>query len=230
MSLFLTLLPIYIFGNLHCMGMCGPLVLMLGMHRYRHFYFLGRTLSFTLAGSFAGAFGSVFQVFLHQFHISALVSFLFGGVILIAGILILFRMRLPFFANPPSFFKKINQKISSLILKDGPFSVFLFGFFTIALPCGQTVIVYSALALEGGFWFGTLNGLLFALLTSPSLLLAMNAQTLLKNFKPYYNLILGLASLIIGSLGLCRGFAEMGLIPHLVLNPYADPEFHIALY
>ena len=39
MRVFLTLLPLYIFVNLHCLVMCGSLVLMLGGHKHRNFYF-----------------------------------------------------------------------------------------------------------------------------------------------------------------------------------------------
>ena len=62
MSLLITMLPLYLLGNLHCIGMCGPLVMLLGQQRCRAFYFLGRTLSFTLAGLLAGALGSVLQL------------------------------------------------------------------------------------------------------------------------------------------------------------------------
>ena len=76
MSLLLTMLPLYLFGNLHCLGMCGPLVAMIGHHRFRYYYFLGRTLSFTLAAMAAGGAGAVLHLFLNQYHISALTSFL----------------------------------------------------------------------------------------------------------------------------------------------------------
>ena len=57
MTLLLTMLPLYLFGNVHCLGMCGPLVMLIGQHHFRYFYFVGRTLSFTLAGGLAGAAG-----------------------------------------------------------------------------------------------------------------------------------------------------------------------------
>lgn len=230
MSILLTLLPIYIFGNLHCIGMCGPLVLMLGRHHYRYFYFMGRVASFTLAGLLAGGVGAVLHAFLQQYHISALVSFIFGVVILLAGFLTLFQMRLPFRLGQSKLLQRLSQKLSTLILIDRPFPVFLFGFFTVALPCGQTVIVYSALAIEGDLWVGALNGLLFSLLTSPSLFLAMHAQNLFRGVKKYYNVVLGVCAILVGGLALCRGFAEGGVIPHLILNPTHSVEYHIALY
>lgn len=230
MSVFFTLLPIYIFGNLHCIGMCGPLVLMLGRHRHRYFYFLGRTLAFAIAGLFAGGMGAVLQAILQRFHISALTSFFFGGGILIAGLFTLLRIRLPSKWGQSPFLKNVSYRLSTLLLKDRPFPVFLFGLLTITLPCGQTVIVYSALALEGDLWVGFFNGLIFSLMTSPSLVFAMHAQNLFKRVKAYHHVVLGTCAVIVGGMALCRGFAEVGFIPHLILNPGSNPKYHIALY
>jgi sulfite exporter TauE/SafE len=67
MTLLLAMLPYYLLGNLHCLGMCGPLTMMLGAHRFRYFYFAGRLFSFTLAGGIAGELGAVLNVFFNQF-------------------------------------------------------------------------------------------------------------------------------------------------------------------
>src|SRR5262249_40591915 len=95
MTLLLTLLPLYLFGNLHCLGMSGPFVMMIGKHRYRLFYFAGRTLSFTLAGALAGAAGLLLQVFLKEYHIPALASFFFAAFLLCLGLRILFGLTYP---------------------------------------------------------------------------------------------------------------------------------------
>ncbi len=229
MRVFLTLLPLYIFGNLHCLGMCGPLVLMLGGHRHRNFYFLGRTLSFTFAGALAGGAGAVIQAHLSASRIGAAVSFLFGALILGFGAMTLFKVKFPFRPSQGGILQKISLHLSTLLLKDSPFAVFLFGFFTIFLPCGQTLIVYSALAIEGDFWSGTFNGAAFALMTSPALFFAMRAVNLLKAARQYYNAILGFSAMGIGAV-VFRGLAEAGFISHLVLNPDAASEYHIVLF
>ena len=86
------------------------------------------------------------------------------------------------------------------------------------LPCGQTVVVFSACALSGDPFVGLLNGLAFALLTSPSLFLAMQVRTLFPNAKAYYNKVVGLSAIFVGLLAFCRGFAELEIIPHLALG------------
>src|SRR5262245_53080887 len=95
MTLFLSLLPLYIFGNLHCFGMCGPLVMMLSQHRFRSFYFLGRAISFTLAGALAGGAGFLLQVVLKTYYIPAAASFFFGLLLLFLGIRVLFGVSYP---------------------------------------------------------------------------------------------------------------------------------------
>lgn len=226
MTLFLTMLPFYLLGNLHCIGMCGPLVMMIGHHRYKYFYFLGRMLSFSLAGMIAGEAGAVLQVVLREYHIPAAASFLFGGVILLVGLFSLMKWQYPGHIWAARRLAGVNHTLSLLILRDKAWPTFLFGFFTVALPCGQTIIVFSACALTGDTIIGLINGLAFAFLTSPSLLLAMHAHTLLRGLKPYYNTIMGTCAIIIGTLAICRGLAETEAIPHLVLNP----DYHIVLY
>ncbi len=230
MTLFLALLPLYLFGNLHCLGMCGPLVAMIGHHRYRDYYFLGRTLSFAVAGWIAGLFGAVLHAVLAQFHVAALTSFLFGGIIICVAVASLMGWKSSINQWLSGMTAPINQTVAMLMLKDRRWPTLLFGLATILLPCGQTVIVYSACALEGDPWAGLLNGGAFALLTSPSLVLAMHATRWLGGIKRYYNVFLGVGGIAIGVLAICRGMADMQVIPHLVFMSASDPRYHIALY
>lgn len=226
MSLLITMLPLYLFGNLHCIGMCGPLVMMLGKSPFRHVYFLGRVTSFTLAGALAGAFGAVLNAVLSEMRLSAITSFFFGSLILTCGAFTFFHRALPGLGLLALKLAPLNQKLTHYLLKGDPKATFLFGFFTILLPCGQTLIVYSACALSGDLLIGMINGFAFSLITSPSLFLAMQAEKSLHFAKQYYNELVGIAALFAGSLALLRGLAEIGLIQHLVLNS----RYHIVLY
>jgi len=230
MVTFFALLPLYIFGNVHCFGMCGPLVMLIGSHRYRQFYFLGRIVSFTLAGFFAGALGAVLHSFLKIYHLAEIISLSLGFLIILVGFNILFEWNLFKFIMKLKILKSANQLLSHLLLKEKPSSTFLFGFFTVALPCGQTLVVFSACALTGDPWIGLFNGFAFALLTTPSLILAMHTLSFFKSLKNYYKLILGLSSILVGILSVCRGLAEIGWIPHLILNPEASTHYHIVIF
>jgi sulfite exporter TauE/SafE len=106
------------------------------------------------------------------------------------------------------------------MLKDQQWTTFLFGLATVTLPCGQSLIVFSACALTGSFYVGLFNGFALALLTTPALFLAMQAHTLLKKIKHYYRQAFGISAFMIGGLAICRGLAEMEWIPHFAFNSH----------
>lgn len=224
------MLPLYLLGNLHCMGMCGPLVMMLGQNQYRYYYFLGRLTSYSLVGLIAGQLGAVLNLFLAQYHLTALISFLFGGFILLTSIALIGKFHFPGYQWFAYKTQRLNNSLSILMLQDRAWPSFLFGFFTVFLPCGQTLIVFSACALSGSAFIGFINGFVFSLLTSPSLFLAMHMRSLLKTMKQYYNIIMGCCAMIVGILACLRGFAEIDLINHFVLNPHSPVQYHIVIY
>ena len=215
------MLPLYLLGNLHCMGMCGPLVMMIGQHRYRHLYFLGRLLGFTAAGLLAGGAGPLVNATLQRLHISAAAALLFGALLILLGTLQLTRLKLTL----PGL-SWINQRLATLMLRDRPETTLLFGLSTILLPCGQSLIVFTACALSGSWATGLINGAAFALLTSPALYFAMRARQLLAKFRGRADLIMGALAVIVGILSICRGLAETEVIPHLILSPKS----HLVLY
>ncbi len=230
MILFLTLLPLYLFGNIHCLGMCGPLIMLIGQHRYRYFYFVGRLVSFSLAGALAGEAGAVLHILLKNYHMSEAISFAFAGFILCIGLKALLGWQIPHSFWLSRTLAKVNYSLSILILKEEGWATFLFGFLTVALPCGQTLVVFSACALTGDVMIGLSNGFALALLTTPSLALAMHAHRLFKRLKHYYQPVLGMSSIAIGVLSFCRGLAEAGWISHWILNPDAPVRYHIVIF
>ncbi len=230
MALFFAMLPIYIFGNLHCLGMCGPLVMMLGQHPHRYYYFLGRTLSYTMAGGTAGAIGAVADTFFRRYHISFATTLIFGFLLMMLGISSFTGWRYPGYRFLSKQLFKISQNLSLLLLQERRLPTFLFGFFTVALPCGQTLIVFSACALSGSILEGTFNGAVFALLTSPSLALAMQASSALQSAKKYYQAVIGISALVVGTFAILRGLAEIGLISHWVINPNSPSYYHIVIF
>lgn len=226
MALFLMMFPFYLMGNLHCIGMCGPLVVMIGRHRYRYAYFFGRLLSFGLAGMAAGEAGAVLQGTLQVYHLPELLTFTLG--IFMLGVSVAnwtgwtpsFRM--------PSFFRRASHSISLLMLKDTILTTFLFGLFTVALPCGQSLVVFSACALAGDAWVGLFNGVAFALLTTPSLWVAMNAMHWFRDARMNYRQFIAWAAFFAGIMAICRGLADLEMIPHLAIGG-ASP-YHIVFY
>lgn len=226
MTLFLTMLPLYILGNLHCMGMCGPLVAMIGQHRYRWYYFVGRTLAFSLAGGVAGGVGAVVGAVFSFYHLSAITSILFGLLIIAATVSSFSGWHLPGGRWFTTMMSRAGRWMTPLMLQDRRWPTFLFGFLTIVLPCGQTLIVYSAIALVGDVSVGLLNGLMFAFLTSPSLFFAMHLHRLFPHSKGQAKPLLATAGALVGALAIGRGLADLAVIPHLVISQ----AYHIVIF
>lgn len=228
MSLFFSLLPFYLFGNIHCLGMCGPLVMLLGHQPGRFFYFLGRLCSFTLAALAAGEAGAVLHLFLKRYYLAESLSLLSGLALMVWGGYQIKGKSVS--SNKMTPLNRFQTWVSTLLLKEKKWATFLFGFFTVALPCGQTLLVFSACALAGDPWIGAMNGFAFALLTTPSLILAMHSLTLFRKLRGYDRLLLGGSALLVGWLAFCRGLAETGWISHWILNPDASPQYHLVIF
>lgn len=231
MTLLVSMLPFYLLGNLHCIGMCGPLVAMIGKHKHRYYYFAGRLSAFSLAGLIAGGLGAVLSAVLMKIHLGALVSLGFGTLILLSGLALLLGVNeIPGKEKLGRWLSPINQKLTYLMLRESRWAMWMMGFLTLALPCGQTIIVFSACAVYGDAGVGLLNGACFALLTSPSLWVAMQARRLFSAASRYYNTMMGTVALGVGALAMCRGMADFGWISHWVLNPHSPQQYHIVLF
>lgn len=229
-SLLIAMLPVYLLGNLHCIGMCGPLVMMLGKHNFRYWYFLGRFISFTAAATIAGGVGAVTNTIFHDLYIGQAACFIFGTLLIVLGMFTLMQWNLPIGQNLNKILHRINGKLSLYMLQDRAWPIFLFGLATILLPCGQTLIVFSACALSGSPIIGMINGAAFSILTTPSLAIAMHAHGFLHKFKHYYNSIIGGCAIVIGTFALLRGFAEVGYISHLTIDINDAAGYHLIIY
>jgi hypothetical protein len=203
---------------------------MLSRHPFRQFYFAGRLFSYSLAGLAAGEAGAVLTLFLKPYHFSEAISIAGGLLIVTWGLSLLFNWHFFKSLRHPKIFGGISNMLSTLLLKNTARSTFFFGTATVLLPCGQTLIVFSACALLGDPAAGLFNGFAFALLTTPSLLFAMHAFSFFKTLKSHANSIMAACAIAAGVLACCRGFAELGWIPHFVLNPGAKPLYHIVIY
>jgi len=230
MSLFFSLLPLFVFGNLHCAGMCGPLVMLLAKHPYRWLYFVGRGVAFTLAGLISAEIGMTFFAFLNHYHISAVFSLGFGAFILTLGFALVFKVRLPISALLAKKTAKLSFFFGKLMANKAPSATFTFGLCTVLLPCGQTIIVFSIIALYAEPLLGLLNGFLFALFTSPALIFSLYASRFFQKRKSGYNTWMGSATIVIGALAVLRGLADLSVIRHLILNPSGPSQYHLVLF
>jgi sulfite exporter TauE/SafE len=203
--------------------MCGPIAMILGASEFRLYYLCGRLASFTLAGGLAGYLGQVINVSLSHLGLSGFFSLSLGFLMLMSSFLLWQGFAFPISYTFARWSAPLHDKLNSWLLVKEPWPLFLFGFLTIALPCGQTLLVYSACALSGDLSTGIINGFAFGILTTPSLYIAMHARRLISKAKPWYHLVVVLSASVVGCIAILRGLAELKLIAHLSF-------YHLVLY
>ena len=194
-------------GSVHCIGMCGPISLLLNTNskneiKDRLFYNLGRTVTYTMLGFFTGLFG----LGLHLAGMQNLIS-IFSGILLI------------FFLLSPHIWKRFESKIYSfslitklknLIYKIANQRQFLKSGFTLGilngfLPCGMVYIAITASLQVGSvigsaaflsfFGFGTIPLMLLSSILTPRLL---NKFKLLNQLKVSLTVCLALIFILRG--------------------------------
>ena len=222
-----------LFGSLHCVGMCGPIVLLIPLQRQRKgfrylqlgAYFIGKTLAYALMGLLFGLVGEGIFIAEYQQEFS-----IFAGLLMIfMGLFSLLHLRVKGLGNPLlKGFSLLKNALGKQLSKKTLTSSLSIGFLNGFLPCG---LVYTALfgALAMGNWWGSMTYMtVFGVGTIPLMLLLI----LLGDFLPLalrrrLNQWLPLVVILVGILFILRG---LGLgIPylspadtHLILHPKAD--------
>lgn len=145
-------------GSWHCAGMCGPIASLMATRRGLVPYHLGRLISYTLLGAFAGGLGSFFLT-TEIVWLRWISAGLFAGFLAFAG----FRLLFPQLSKI-----KLPSVLSHSLFRMRP-SAFLVGLTTILLPCGWLyTYVAAAIATRSAwagalmmsvFWFGSLPAL-----------------------------------------------------------------------
>ena|SRR5690625_1768782 len=154
-------------GSLHCVMMCGPLMLAIPQNRESFWgrswleltYQLGRVLTYSLLGFFLAYIGSLGSLVKNGQQI---ISLLTGGILVVAGLMSWFNLRQKaFYKMQQRFLQPVFKAIGYWLHKPG--GHFFAGMLNGLLPCGM---VYMALAsalnaesAAGGAFFMMLFGL-----------------------------------------------------------------------
>ncbi len=211
-------LALGIAGSMHCVGMCGPLALLLptnqrfpGAYVSNILYQFGRVITYVLLGAFFGGIMEWLDIRKFEQWIS-----------LSIGIVFLLIWANEFFNKSSNFLGFIstwvNQKFASTLSTGGAFKWLIAGMLNGLLPCG---LVYGALlgSLGMGSW---INGILFmfgfGLATMPALLAVTFTKHLI-NSRVKLNLqkLMPFWLLVMGILFVLRG-ANLGI-------PFLSPKF-----
>lgn len=196
-------------GSFHCLGMCGPIALVISARSGRRFliykviYNLGRTVTYSLLGVMVGAVGFSFQLA----GIQQWVSILTGGLIIMMAF---YFKRSEKYVAGAGFFGlagKVKKGLGKYLKQGGARAFFSSGLINGLLPCGMVYMaLLASLALQnplsGGiymfvFGIGTIPMMLAIMLMGE--LLSVNLRTKFLRVMPYFAMFIGLLFILRGS-------------------------------
>jgi len=207
-----TAFIIGIAGSLHCVGMCGPIVLALPAKinsknlAYiikRLLYNIGRVTTYALIGIVVGYLGQSLKIWGYQQTLSILI-----GVIILLWVI--FPKKYHKIITEQSFIKKgfnfLQRHISKLFIKQDYLSFYAIGILNGFLPCGFVYMGAAGAASTGNYFSGGLYMFLFGLGTVPALFVLSIFgkyfnQSLRNNFNkavPYFAVVLALLFILRG--------------------------------
>lgn len=198
-------------GSLHCVGMCGPLTLLLPNEGHfsskfvlgRISYNLGRVLTYSFLGATAGFFGEKVSFFISQKTLS--ITF---------GILVLAYVLLPFaFKNKVSNlnmlyrFSSFLKGIFAKLFKSKSFlAQFSFGLVNGLLPCGMVYMALTGAFLATNWSDAALIMMLFGLGTIPLMLpISMGMSQIRTLLGPHFKTIITYTYVLLGAWLIYRG-------------------------
>ncbi len=159
-------------GSLHCLGMCGPIVLALPRQgRSAHAtamlvaHHLGRSLTYATMGLAVGALGHGISLAGFQKGLSIGM----GLVLLLALAGQTIRWRVPLPSTYVKFVASIKSGMSRRFHSGGVGTRLVFGALNGLLPCGLVYAALAAALATGGALSGALFMFLFGLASSPAL-------------------------------------------------------------
>ncbi|WP_035648537.1 sulfite exporter TauE/SafE family protein [Flavobacterium sp. ASV13] len=206
-------------SSLHCVGMCGPIAVMLPVDHQNEAkkvtqiitYHLGRLTAYASIGLIFGLLGRGFFMAGIQQKISILI-----GLAMIAVVLIPEKTFVKYNFSKPVYkvISKIKSSLGSQFKKKSYKSLFVIGLLNGFLPCGMVyVALFGAIAMQSAS-LGILYMLLYGLGTIPLMTIVVYIHSLLK--LPFRNKIqkaIPYVAVFIGVLFILRG---LGLgIPYL---------------
>lgn len=222
--IFITALILGLTSNLHCIGMCGPLVMAIPMKRRNNLsliagilqYNAGRILTYFLLGLLIGTIGLTIQTFDVLQWIS-----IFSGIFLI-----LFAWRKFFPSKLNTAFKIsgvylfITRNIGTILASESPLKLTLLGMLNGLLPCGMVYLGLLNAILAGNLFQSGLAMAIFGLGTLPSMIfVAYSAAKLTPAFRSKLNRFVPIILTFVGALIIMRGL-NLGI-------PYISPKISL---
>ncbi|MGC4128794.1 MAG: sulfite exporter TauE/SafE family protein [Bergeyella sp.] len=218
-TLIISALGLGFASGFHCIGMCGPIALSLGLTKKQaaNYYFqnltyqFGRVFTYAFLGALLGIIGEGFEISGFQNYLTIIAGILlivmavfsFGGTD--------FASKVPFLSI---FLFKVKRNLGKLLQKSDYKSRFTTGILNGFLPCGMVYMALTASLASGGIWQGSLFMAIFGLGTLPFMFAVALAGNLISQaFRAKVLKVIPIVMMILGGLFILRGL-ELG-IPYL---------------
>jgi sulfite exporter TauE/SafE len=228
MEILYTALGLGLLTGFHCVGMCGPIALVLPLNNKNWgtrilsalLYNFGRTITYAAMGAVFGIIGAGFSMAGFQRWISIIMGIFMIGTVLFPKINhLLYRG-----TGDSKFMNSIKKQLAKYFQQASYRSLFITGLLNGLLPCGM---VYMAIA--GAIAVGSLQGsilfmALFGLGTIPMMfLLSMLGNFASLKLKRLINKAIPVVVIIVGVLFILRGL-ELGIM--FISPPAKKLEIH----
>jgi sulfite exporter TauE/SafE len=198
-------------SSLHCIGMCGPIAMMLPVDHQNEAkrvtqiitYHLGRLTAYATIGLIFGLLGRGFFLAGLQQNMS-----IFIGIAMIIVVLVPEKVFSKYNFSKPVYkvISKIKSSLGNQFKNRSYKSLFTIGLLNGFLPCGMVyVALFGAIAMQSA-GFGILYMLLFGLGTMPLMTIVVYIHSLIKlPFRNKIQKIIPYVAVIIGVLFILRG-------------------------
>lgn len=205
-------------SSLHCVGMCGPIAMMLPLDRSNEakkvlqilLYHLGRITSYASMGLVFGVLGKSFYLAGMQQQLS-----IFVGAFMILIVIIPEKNFMKYNLSKPVFrlISRVKSALGSQFKKKTNSALFTIGLLNGFLPCGLVyVALFGALAMQG-ISLGVLYMALYGLGTIPMMSLAVYFGGFLSlTFRNKLQKIIPAVGVLIGTLFILRGLGLSSFI------------------
>lgn len=208
-------------SGFHCIGMCGPIALSMGLTKKQttNFYLqnltyqFGRIFTYSLLGGILGIIGEGFEMAGFQQYLTIAV-----GILLIVMALFSFggkdfASKIPFLSK---FLFSVKSNLGKLLQKADYRSRFTTGVLNGFLPCGMVYMALTASLAAGGIWQGASYMALFGFGTLPFMFTVVLVGNLMNQaFRLKVLKTVPVIMIILGGLFILRGL-ELGI-------PYISP-------
>lgn len=208
-------------SSLHCIGMCGPIAMMLPLERNNPakkafqilLYHAGRLTAYGTLGLVFGLLGKGLYLAGMQQQISIIV-----GILIIMIVVIPEKVFAKYNFSKPVYriISKVKSSLGNQFRKKSPDAIFTIGLLNGFLPCGLVyAALFGAIAMQNEF-YGVAYMLLYGLGTIPMMSAVVYMSTMLSNpFRNKIQKVIPIVTVCIGVLFILRGLG-LGI-------PYVSP-------